>query len=120
MKCVDLIATQYTVLFECGGHQMQKGDIVLVDEKVADRMVLQYKMKKGDSHELGKLQHGHWQVRRMTKEAKGEAVVALKDGDKVVESTEGVATDKSMGTSSGEVKKVTKKKATKKKTAKKA
>lgn len=120
MKCVDLIATRYVIMADCGGHVMQEGDVIMVDELVADRMCLQHKMTKGESHEVGKLQHGHWQVRKMTVEGGANVEKALKvkeapkeevkKADDIPAAEDFEPADKSMGTQSGEPKKKKKKK----------
>lgn len=113
MKCIDLIATQYVIMADCGGHVMNKGDMIMVDIAVADRMCLQHKLTKGESHEVEKLQHGHWQLRKMAVDA---PVVSdpKQDVSDVPPAKDFEPQDKSMGTQDGKPKKKKKKTTSKK------
>ena len=122
MKCVELEATKMVVLAECGGHTMQKGDKIVVDDKVSSRMCLQHGMKRGDEHEIGVLKYNFWQPTRMTvdnpnfKKKEAVKVSAAVESSPIEEVTEDVAANKSMGNPDGSAKK--KKKAGKKTSAK--
>jgi len=120
MKCVELEASQMVMLAECAGHVMQKGDKILVDAAVADRMVLQHKMTKGGDHDLEKLLYKFWQPMKMTIDAPVKASsmakkVETKEVDAVMDPDVPAAEDfepenKSMGNTDGSAKKKKKKK----------
>ena len=63
MKCVSLEAQSYVMIGECGGAVLQKGQVIVVQAEIAERMMLQYKVLKSTGVcEMERLKGGHYQV----------------------------------------------------------
>lgn len=126
MKCRLLKAKKYAVILEAAGIQLKDGDAIFVKDSIADRMLLQYRniLEDAGSCEKDSLRHGHYEVagkvdmpstdKKPKKKSKEDEIKVVEKEESQLKSKEGVATDKSMGTVSGAVKKK------KKKVAKKA